>query len=328
MHGRGRKLTCGGPDRRPRVPTPSMSESLRSVTPVLAPVLDPPEHRKLPAAPVALGYLAVALVPMAAQADGTPRFVALMAAHAVLVVALLLAVRAAGTLATLAAAWLPLIAIPLWYAELPYLIAAAGASFGDPLVQTWEQAMWGSHPARELAARAPSLWLSELLHLAYVSYYAIIYVPLAYLWLRDRRAFAEASVALVTTFVICFAVFVAFPVAGPRYLWPAPVGIPDGPIRGTVLVILERGSSRGAAFPSSHMAVAVVQALMALRWRLPGRMLVVAATLGIGMGAVYGGFHYAIDMVAGASLGVLVFVAVARRTSAWARSRIDPAPLP
>ena len=34
--------------------------------------------------------------------------------------------------------------------------------------------------------------------------------------------------------------------------------------------------------------------------------------IGVGLGAVYGGFHYAIDMVAGALLGILVGAAVLR----------------
>lgn len=278
--------------------------------------------------------MTVALAGLALGPVGDGRYATVLVAHVALLSALTLALRRDGGVAAGARAWLPLVAIPLLYAELPYLMDVLGAPYGDPLVQRWEGALWNGQPSRTLARTAPWRWLSESLHLAYLSYYAIIYVPLALLWRRSRAsrkdpgelwiargypaaAFGEASTAVMLTFIVCFVVFVAFPVQGPRYLWTADA--PDGPVRRVVLAILEQGSSRGAAFPSSHMAVAVVQSLMALRWRVPGRSLVAVLTAALGVGAVYGGFHYAIDMVAGAIAGVLVFLAVSR----WGRPRVN-----
>lgn len=278
---------------------------------------------------------AAPLLATAVHAGGTGG--AVLSVHIVMAAALAAAMRSGRRWGRVALSWLPLAAIPLLYAELPWLIATVGASFGDPVVRQWEVAVFGGQPARVLAAAVPVAWLSELLHLSYLSYYAIIYVPMAVLFARARgtvgdarrsgaprtagggaesgeagHAFGEASLAVMATFILCFAAFVFFPVQGPRFLWPSPEGIPEGPVRSLVLAILERGSSRGAAFPSSHMAVAVVQALSAFRWRIPGRALIAVATAGIGVGAVYGGFHYAIDMVAGALLGGLVFLLVRR----------------
>ncbi|MBA3889501.1 MAG: phosphatase PAP2 family protein [Gemmatimonadaceae bacterium] len=278
--------------------------------------------------------MALALPLLAMSAGSEVRGWLIIAAHGGLTAGIAAALRptnglTGGALPRVALAWLPLVAIPLLYAELPYLIATVGAPFGDAIVQRWEGALFASQPARTLAGAAPWTWLSELLHLAYLSYYGIIYVPLAGLFAAAHRggrrgaeamaadaAFSEAALAITLTFTICFVAFVIFPVQGPRFLWPEPEGVPQGPVRALVLQILERGSSRGAAFPSSHMAVAVVQALSAYRWRLPWRTLIGIATVGIGVGAVYGGFHYAIDMVAGAVLGGVVFLAVRRWSTA------------
>lgn len=292
-----------------------------------------PIHASAAASWVTLGYMLLALAPLAVSAPSHGAGWRVLVVHLCVMAALAAALRSSRSWAGVARAWLPLAAIPLLYAQLPYLIASMGAPFGDSVVQRWEQAAFGGQPARTLAGSAPLGWLSELLHLSYLSYYAIIYVPFAVLFYRGRtqprhdhhgvsrvrakRAFGEAALAVMMTFVLCFAAFAVFPVQGPRFLWPAPAGVPPGPIRGLVLHILEQGSSRGAAFPSSHMAVAVVQGLMAMRWRVPGRALIVLATLGIGVGAVYGGFHYAIDMVAGAALGACVFLAVRR----WSTGR-------
>ena len=110
---------------------------------------------------------------------------------------------------------------------------------------------------------------------------------------------------LIATASVCFVFFVYFPVQGPRYFGP-PESIPEGPIRALTLFILENGSSRGAAFPSSHMAMTVCQAMAQLRYQPPIGIIVTLISVGVGFGAVYGGFHYAIDMLAGAVVGLVV----------------------
>jgi len=63
--------------------------------------------------------------------------------------------------------------------------------------------------------------------------------------------------------------------------------------------LLDRGDSWGAAFPSSHVAAAVVAAVCALRyWRRLGLVLA-PFTIGLVLSVVYGQFHYAVDAVAG-----------------------------
>jgi membrane-associated phospholipid phosphatase len=109
---------------------------------------------------------------------------------------------------------------------------------------------------------------------------------------------------LQISFLVCFLVFVFFPVQGPRYLG-VPQGVPDGPVRRLVLSVLEVGSSRGAAFPSSHVAVATTQFVMVLQYQRRLGLLVLGISLGLAAGAVYGGFHYAVDVLAGVAVGTL-----------------------
>jgi membrane-associated phospholipid phosphatase len=117
---------------------------------------------------------------------------------------------------------------------------------------------------------------------------------------------------MMLTYAVCFAAFLLFPVEGPRYAWGAPPNVPSGPIRSLTLAILERGSSRGTAFPSSHAAVAAAQAIMALRSQRRIGVAVSVASALLMIGAVYGGFHYAVDMLAGAVVGLIVALVVAR----------------
>ena len=219
--------------------------------------------------------------------------------------------------------WAPLVALPTLYSELPALMRAAGQpGLFDARVVAWERMLFAGQPARALALRWPSFALSEMLHAAYLSYYGIIFSVPVLLWLRRRRGeFVTATFALLLTFVACFAIYIVFPVAGPRYFWSSPADAVAGPVRRATLWVLETGSSRGTAFPSSHMAVAVTQTILALRF-FAGRGAVIGLlALGLGVGAVYGGFHYAIDVLVGAALGgtlTLAALAAARRAAARA----------
>ena len=211
------------------------------------------------------------------------------------------------------AAWAGLIAIPLLYTEIGQINQYLAAGYHDPFVMSLESFVFGS-PATELAAALPSLWLSETLHFAYLSYVPAIFVPPALLFFAGRTdAFRESVSAVLLAAVLCFVVFVYFPVQGPRYFGP-PEGVPDGPLRRLTLSVLETGSSRGAAFPSSHMSIVTAQAFVQLRATRSVGIVVTIAALGIGIGAVYGGFHYAIDMVLGGAIGLAAAYTTRDRT--------------
>jgi membrane-associated phospholipid phosphatase len=206
--------------------------------------------------------------------------------------------------------WLPLAAIPFLYAELPTLMIGP---VHDALIRGWETRLFGVSPAATLAGRFSNVWLSELLHLGYLSYYPIIYVPPLLLHLSGKRRELAATVGgLMATYAICFVVFALFPVEGPRYEWGSPAGIVEGPVRRLTLALLGAGASRGAAFPSSHVSVAVAQTIMAFRWQPRTAPLLAASTGLLALGAVYGGFHYGVDAIAGGMLGLTTGVAATR----------------
>ena len=232
-----------------------------------------------------------------------------------------------------AAAWLrdfyPLLAMPLLYAELPLLNQALfGGTYFDPTVIGWERALFGGEPAREMAAAAPFLWLSEPLHAAYVSYYLIIYGPPLLIARRHGHGAVRAAVfTLALVFFAHYLFFIYFPVEGPRYRFPAPGGaLAEGPFYQLAHTLLEAGSSRGAAFPSSHVGVSVAATVIcwgALRQLTP---LIGILTVGLALGAVYGGFHYAIDALAGALLGLALALMAPALERRLERRRVPTSP--
>jgi membrane-associated phospholipid phosphatase len=205
----------------------------------------------------------------------------------------------------LAGLW-PLLVMPLLYAELPLLNQSLfGGSYFDDVIIEGERALFGFEPARELATRYPAPALSETLHGAYLSYYLIIYAPpLLVGSKRGQDALRDAVFTLTLVFLAHYLFFVFLPVEGPRYRFDVPVPADArGPIFSFTHALLEAGSSRGAAFPSSHVGVSVAACFACWRWLRPLAPLVTLLTVGLALGAVYGGFHYAIDVLAGAVLG-------------------------
>jgi membrane-associated phospholipid phosphatase len=225
--------------------------------------------------------------------------------HLVILAVALATLAPRSTLLRHARDWIPLAAVPFLYVELRWIIPAIGTAHRDATVIAWERTLFPSNPSATLAARLHWLPLSETLHLSYALYYPLIGIPPMVLFFTGaRRQLAATTLALVIVYTLCFLAYPAFPVDGPRFLFgPAPA--PDGPVRTYVLSLLERGSSRGTAFPSSHVAASVVAALCALQFqrRWLGVSAAIVAT-GLTIATVYGGFHYAVDALAGLALGV------------------------
>lgn len=228
----------------------------------------------------------------------------LSALHAAIIAIALWSMTPRGATGRRVGDLLPLVVAPLLYGEIPRLIAALGTTYHDALLQRWELALFGGQPARTLASVVPVRAVSEILHLGYLAYYPSIFLPALVLYARrEMRGFAETVLALTVITTLCWTIFALMPVEGPRYLWGMPPDVPDGPIRRLTTEILIAGSSRGAAFPSSHMAVMIGQTALAFRWQQGMAWCLGVVSLLVAVGAVYGGFHYATDMVAGALLG-------------------------
>ncbi|MBV9494707.1 MAG: phosphatase PAP2 family protein, partial [Acidobacteria bacterium] len=154
----------------------------------------------------------------------------------------------------------PLIIIAFAYGEVALLIAGLSIPFHDATVQRWDAALFGFQPSHQLATKLPIFAISELLHVGYLSYYLALAVPPLLLYARGKaNAFEQTTVVLCVTWLIGCALFVVFPVAGPRFLWSSPPGVPDGPFRRLSMSILAGGSVRGTAFPSLHMAASLSQ---------------------------------------------------------------------
>ncbi|MDM7914126.1 MAG: phosphatase PAP2 family protein, partial [Candidatus Eisenbacteria bacterium] len=219
----------------------------------------------------------------------------------------------------------PMWFLPLFYGEIAVLNRLLWSGYFDATVLQWEQSLFGGFPSLLFESWLPSRLLSEFLHFSYMTYYLLVPILGFWLYLRGRAEVCRVfATTVMLTFFACYAIFILFPVAGPYYVFPRQETA-RGFFPPLVHALLDSGASRGAAFPSSHVAGAVAVLWMTARFERPLLPLMATLATGIFFGTVYGGFHYGVDALAGLALGV-AFSLIGPRAHAWLlrRARLGP----
>ena len=274
--------------------------------------------RASPLQPVDLllaGYLVIVSVVAIVRAPGLPNCWWLLVAHGLFGLLLYLLTRPGlGPVGRTIREIYPLLLLVALYSELDVLNGPGGTTVYDGVVQRWELAIFGAQLSTEWWRAMPSRFWSAVLHAAYLSYYLIVVAPAFYFaWRRNIIALRHFILVVMTTFVVCYLVFIFLPVAGPYYVFARPdPWFVDNVFARAVYDTLATGSSYGAAFPSSHVAAAVAATLSAGRGsRWLGWSLAVPTVL-LTIAVVYCQMHYGVDAIAGLLTGAGVTALVER----------------
>jgi membrane-associated phospholipid phosphatase len=243
-------------------------------------------------------------------------------AHALLGVCALVAPRArqAGATGRFLGDWYAMLLLPALYGAIGIINIEEARAY-DQVVQRLEQLVFGSQVAYRWIREFPNPAFSWVMHACYLAYYFILYTAPLALWFSGRRDAARRTLlAVIVTFYVCYLAFILFPVAGPRYLFDLVhnAATDVGPARLTQW-ILDHGDAWGAAFPSSHVAGALVATGMAYRCWRPLGLILAPFTAGLVLAVVYGQFHYGVDALTGLVVAGTVLALVGLR---------DPAELP
>ena len=297
------------------VPDRRMAVAVQPSVPMRMP---PRQPRLLPVDVVLLGYLAVASAVAIHRAGTRPACWWVVAANGLTAVLIALLWRPGlGRVGRTLREIYPLLLLVGLYGQLDVL-NSGGVRVHDGLVQRWELTLFGTQVSRDWWRAAPSTLWSTVLHAAYFSYYFVVSIPAFYFLHRgDLPAARRFVLSVITTFVLCYLVFIFFPVAGPYYMFPRPSPwFLDNAAARLVYETLAEGSSYGAAFPSSHVAATVAAALAAASGSHRLGLVLLVPTILLGVGVVYCQMHYGVDAVAGLVIGVVVALTVGRLTSA------------
>lgn len=275
------------------------------------------------------GYGLVVAATALVRLPGNPLAGWIAAAHLLIpVLALLCASDRVARTGRLLREVYPLVLLVGLYGALDVLAGAGAVTAHDATVQGWEQALFGVQVSRAWWQARPSAFWSWLLHASYFAYYVIVPAPAVWFALKRRTNDLRWYVfAVMATFVACYLWFIFFPVAGPYYEFPRPAAwfTDNGPAR-LVYATLARGSSYGAAFPSSHVAATVAAAAAAWRGSRALGVLLAVPTAMLTVAVVYCQMHYAVDALAGVAMaGICLGVTRKVMAKGWCPPTEPPA---
>ena len=220
--------------------------------------------------------------------------------------------------------WLPALFFITVFEEVSFLSLALRDAWQNPQLVAWDSALFAVPPA-EWLRRCSSPWFRELLEFGYFTFYPLYPAVAGVLWAWRRRAgfagaFRRLTDGLSVGYVVCYAAYLLFPTRSPSHNvgHDAALGSAQssGPFHFLVELIQNSAGVHGNAFPSGHIMLAFVVLVFVFRYfpRLAPWLLV--CNLLMCVGAVYDGYHYSIDVVGGALLGILVGALFLRRTAA------------
>ncbi|HKB70432.1 MAG TPA: phosphatase PAP2 family protein [Thermoanaerobaculia bacterium] len=223
----------------------------------------------------------------------------------------------------------PMAIIPLLYESLGVLIPALRGESRDAWLVAADRAIFHADPTVWLER---FVWppLTDLLLLAYSTYYFFPIVVGVALWKKDRALARKFIFCLSFTFYLSYAGYFVIPAQGPRVALAAEqsVALEVTPVSRTISRKLnELEHTKDDAFPSGHTMVTVFCLLVAYRetrkvfraW-LPIALLLIVST-------IYCRFHYVVDVIAGLSLAFLA-LPLGERLYGWIQGEFAVGILP
>ena len=201
--------------------------------------------------------------------------------------------------------WLPVVLLLVPYWQTGQFFMGPSESFQTWLIETDRWLLKAIAPA----AASMSKPLRLTMEFAYLSCYPIVPLGLAALYAAGHRADSAAFwfLVLVPTY-LCYAITPFFPALPPRSLSTQQLIVPSrNPGRSLNLQILKYGSIQAISFPSAHVASSLGVAFVLLLFAPLAGVIFLIVAIAIAIAAVAGGYHYAIDVLLGAALAIIVF---------------------
>ena len=202
----------------------------------------------------------------------------------------------------------------IWLSQLMYNGASLDAFFAGI-----DYRIFGFQPAIQFPRYFEKYRIiNELFFFSYFFYYGLVATGVWILYARKRYQEAVRTLFIISvSFFIMYVWFIFFPVQGPKYFFKELHEIWYSNFKGFFFTkimksLFNNTNLGGAAFPSSHVALALIAFL--LNWRY-NRYLVpvyLPLTILLFVSTVYLYAHYFIDIPAGIVTGIILSLAVPR----------------
>jgi len=194
----------------------------------------------------------------------------------------------------------------------------------DPLLIGLDFLIFKDHPTVMLEKIMNPL-LTDILQLAYTTYY---FIPISFgvvLWLNNKREEFDRSVFLILfCFYLSYLGYILFPALGPRFTIDR---LQTSELRGFLVAepiqqFLNRleGIKRDA-FPSGHTGIALTVLYLAYRFKRRFFWILLPVVSGLVFSTVYCRYHYVVDVIAGFGLTLITILLGERYYEWWSKWR-------
>lgn len=180
----------------------------------------------------------------------------------------------------------------------------------DPWFIDLEEKIFGLQPSLVLWHKMPWDLFSEFMHFTYFMFYPLFAFVIIEPFVKKRyEIFAKIVFIITFSFSLCYTIYMILPVAGPRIAIPSSNDIPHNGFLFAWIMrqIYANAAIVGAAFPSSHCAMAVVNTLIVYKYIKWARIPVTIIVSALVFSTFYLRYHYVIDSIAGVIFGVFCF---------------------
>ena len=279
--------------------------------------------------------------------NALPHWQWLVAAHATCVVGIHALIRIHATaprnrILDFLRYFYPILLYTGFYRETGVLNHVFTGHYFDGIFMRLEEGIFGFQPSVSFMARLPHLPVSELFYVSYFSYYVMIAGVGLALYFQGRERFFHFVTVTSAIFYVCYLTYIFMPVLGPLVFREAIPGFPgqsemsffplaypeavqSGPFFRIMKFIYVYFESRGAAFPSSHVAVATCTLYFSWRYIPRIRYAHLVAVILLSLSTVYCRYHYGIDVPAGI-LATAILLPITNHLYKKLRRTADPLP--
>ena len=212
----------------------------------------------------------------------------------------------AGRMATFSHHFSPILFVILIYESLGDLIQHLQPDIDPRLIQI-DFSMFGVHPTLWMEQWIVP-WLTDILSLAYLSYYFIPVVLIIALYLKGRMMeFDQAMFVLAFGYYVSFIGYILFPAVGPRY---ALTHLYSVPLEGSFITDFVRETlnalehNKRDCMPSGHTQIVLIALYLARRHEKILFYIFLPIICALILSTVYLRYHYVIDLFAGVGLAI------------------------
>ena len=215
----------------------------------------------------------------------------------------------------------PILFVVLIYESLGDLIQHLQSDI-DPWLIRIDLFLFGVHPTVWME-RWIVPWFTDIMSLAYLSYYFLPVVFVLILYLKDRKSELNESIFILAFgYYLSFIGYILFPAIGPRYILDSFYSVP---LKGSFITDFVRDTlntlehNKRDCMPSGHTQIVLMVLYLTHRYERYLFYLFLPIICGLILSTVYLRYHYVIDLFVGTAFAISCVIIAPRVYRLWNR---------